>query len=97
MRRSTILGAATAAALAAGSLAVGLALGSSHREAPKILADPTADNTDVYAFTAPDAPGSLTVVANWIPLEEPARSGGSAGSSSAPRSRPVVDRTWRHC
>jgi len=72
MRRTTILGAATAAALAAGSLAVGLAPGSSHREAPKILADPTADNTDVYAFTAPDAPGSLTVVANWIPLEEPA-------------------------
>ena len=72
MRRSTILGAATAAALAAGSLAVGLAPGSSHREAPKILTDPTADNTDVYAFTAPDAPGSLTVVANWIPLEEPA-------------------------
>jgi hypothetical protein len=72
MRRSTILGAATAAALAAGSLAVGLAPGSSHREAPKILKDPTADNTDVYAFTAPDAPGSLTVVANWIPLEEPA-------------------------
>ena len=72
MRRSTILGAATAAALAAGSLAVGLAPGSSHREAPKILTDPTADNTDVYAFTAPDATGSLTVVANWIPLEEPA-------------------------
>jgi hypothetical protein len=72
MRRRSILGAATAAALAAGSLAVGLAPGSSHREAPKILADPTADNTDVYAFTAPDAPGSLTVVANWIPMEEPA-------------------------
>src|ERR671929_1707241 len=72
MRRSTILGAATAAALAAGSLAVTMSPGSSHREAPKILADPTADNTDVYAFTAPDAPGSLTVVADWIPLEEPA-------------------------
>src|SRR5687767_5896884 len=71
MRKST-LGAATAAALAAGSLAVGLAPGSSHREAPKILTDPTADNTDVYAFTAKDAPGSLTVVANWIPFEEPA-------------------------
>ena len=47
-------------------------IGSSHREAPKILTDPTADNTDVYAFTAKDAPGSLTVVANWIPFEEPA-------------------------
>ena len=72
MRRSTILGAATAAALAAGTLAVTVSPGSSHREAPKILADPTADNTDVYAFTAPDAPGSLTVVADWIPMEEPA-------------------------
>ena len=56
MRRTTVLSAATAAALAAGSLAVTGVLGSSHREAPKILADPTADNTDVYAFTAPDAP-----------------------------------------
>src|SRR5215208_5883894 len=72
MRRSTFLGAATAAALAAGSLAVTMAPGSSHREAPKILADPTADNTDVYAFTAPDAPGAITIVANWIPFEEPA-------------------------
>ena len=72
MRRTTVLGAAAAAALAAGSLAATGVFGSSHREAPKILADPTADNTDVYAFTAPDAPDSLTVVANWIPLEEPA-------------------------
>ncbi len=72
MRRSKALGAASAAALVAGSLAVSGVFGSSHREAPKILKDPTADNTDVYAFTAADAPGSLTVVANWIPLEEPA-------------------------
>ena len=56
MRRSSVLGAATVAALAAGSLAVTGVFGSSHREAPDILADPTADNTDVYAFTAPDAP-----------------------------------------
>ena len=72
MRRSTALGAASAAALVAGSLAVSGVFGSSHREAPNILKDPTADNTDVYAFTAPDAPGSLTVVANWIPLADPA-------------------------
>jgi Domain of unknown function (DUF4331) len=72
MRRSKALGAASAAALVAGSLAVSGVFGSSHREAPKILTDPTADNTDVYAFTAKDAPGSLTVVANWIPMEEPA-------------------------
>ena len=72
MRRSNAIGAASAAALVAGSFAVTAVIGSSHREAPKNLTDPTADNTDVYAFTAKDAPGSLTVVANWIPFEEPA-------------------------
>jgi hypothetical protein len=88
MRRSTVLGAATAAALAASSLAVTGVLGSSHREAPKILADPTADNTDVYAFTAPDAPRSLTVVANWIPMEEAA--GGPYFGKLDPRARYYV-------
>src|SRR5215210_5871782 len=88
MRRSAILGAATAAALAAGSLAVTLAPGSSPREAPGILADPTADNTDVYAFTAADAPGSLTVVANWIPMEEPA--GGPYFGKLDPKARYYV-------
>jgi hypothetical protein len=72
MRRSAIFSAATVAALAAGTLAVTTGSGSSHREAPSILKDPTADNTDLYAFTAPDAPGHLTVVANWIPFEDPA-------------------------
>jgi hypothetical protein len=60
------------AALVAAAIAVPLSLGSSHREAPNISLDPTADNTDVYAFTAKDAPGALTVVANWIPGEVPA-------------------------
>ncbi|HEV3376517.1 MAG TPA: DUF4331 domain-containing protein [Thermoleophilaceae bacterium] len=60
------------AALLAVAVAVPLTIGSSHREAPRILKDPTADNTDVWAFTAPDAPGSLTVVSNWIPLADPA-------------------------
>src|SRR5215211_6229971 len=71
MRRSSILGAAAVAALAAGALAVASGSGSSHREAPSILGDPTADTTDLYAFTAPDAPGSLTIVSNWIPFEDP--------------------------
>src|SRR4051812_46832291 len=88
MRRTSVLGAAAAAALAAGSLAATGVLGSSHREAPKILADPTADNTDVYAFTAPDAPHSLTVVADWIPLEEPA--GGPYFAKLDPRARYYV-------
>ncbi len=29
---------------------------SSHRDAPLITEDPTADNTDLYAFRSPDRP-----------------------------------------
>ncbi|HEY3187221.1 MAG TPA: DUF4331 domain-containing protein [Solirubrobacteraceae bacterium] len=72
MRRIHLLAAALAAALAAGALAVSLGVGSSHREAPLSALDPTADDTDVYAFTADDAPGSLTLISNWIPFEDPA-------------------------
>jgi hypothetical protein len=70
--RTALLGAATVAVLAAGTLATTGVLGSSHREAPRIMLDPSADNTDLYAFTAPDAPGKLTVVSNWVPLQNPA-------------------------
>jgi Domain of unknown function (DUF4331) len=45
---------------------------SSHREAPYISTDPVADNTDVYAFVSPDAPDTVTIIANFIPLEAPA-------------------------
>src|SRR5689334_12989261 len=45
---------------------------SSHREAPKISQDPVADNTDLYAFVSPDKPDTITILANYIPLEEPA-------------------------
>src|SRR2546423_8376503 len=58
--------------IAAALVAAALSFGSSHREAPNTSQDPTADDTDVYAFTADDAPGNLTVVANWIPFEDPA-------------------------
>lgn len=44
---------------------------SSHREAPLIQLDPYADNTDVYAFVSPDRPNSVTMIANYIPFEEP--------------------------
>ena len=70
--RTRLVGAATVAVLAAGALATTGVFGSSHREAPRIMLDPSADNTDVYAFVAPDAPGKLTVVANWVPLQSPA-------------------------
>ena len=44
---------------------------SSHREAPEISKDPVADNTDVYAFVSPDTPSTVTLIANFIPLEWP--------------------------
>jgi hypothetical protein len=45
---------------------------SSHREAPEISKDPVADSTDIYAFVSPDRPGTVTLIANYIPLEGPA-------------------------
>src|ERR1700688_4457141 len=45
---------------------------SSHREAPEISKDPVADSTDVYAFVSPDKPDTITLIANYIPLQEPA-------------------------
>ena len=42
---------------------------SSHREAPEISKDPVADNTDTYAFVSPDKPDTVTILANYIPLE----------------------------
>ncbi|MFY9265583.1 MAG: DUF4331 domain-containing protein [Solirubrobacterales bacterium] len=60
------------AAVIALAVAVPLSIGSSHREAPLSSIDPTGDNTDVYAFTAEDAQDALTIVANWVPFEDPA-------------------------
>src|SRR5215831_9106036 len=71
-RRSTAL-AALGLALVTGValLGPGGARASSHREAPLIAADPAVDNTDVYGFVSPDRPGYVTLVANFIPFEEP--------------------------
>ncbi len=44
---------------------------SSHREAPEISKDPVADSTDLYAFMSPDVAGTVTLIANYIPLEAP--------------------------
>ena len=58
-------------------LLAGLALGSpdarasSHSEAPGTSKDRLIDDTDLYAWVAPDAPGSVTIVGNWVPLIEP--------------------------
>ncbi len=47
---------------------------SSHRDSPFISEDPAADNTDVYAFVSTEAGRSdyVTVIANYVPLQEPA-------------------------
>lgn len=58
--------------LASFGLAPGRAVASSHREAPMISMDPTADNTDLYAFVSPDKPDTVTIVASFWPFEEPA-------------------------
>jgi len=44
---------------------------SSHREAPQTSQDQVADNTDVYAFVSPDKPDTVTLIANFIPFEQP--------------------------
>src|ERR1700755_3305174 len=44
---------------------------SSHREAPEIAKDPVADGTATYAFVSPDKPGTVTLIANFIPLQPP--------------------------
>jgi len=46
---------------------------SSHRDAPLITEDPTADNTDVYAFVSTEEGRGeyVTLISNFIPLEEP--------------------------
>ncbi|HET9730724.1 MAG TPA: DUF4331 domain-containing protein [Acidimicrobiia bacterium] len=45
---------------------------SSHREAPEIAKDPVADSSDLYAFVSPDAPDTVTFLANYVPLQGPA-------------------------
>jgi hypothetical protein len=76
-RAATGLGVLTAAV---GALALAViygpapasSLASSHREAPLISEDPSADNTDLYAFRSPDKPDTLTLISNYIPGEDPA-------------------------
>jgi Domain of unknown function (DUF4331) len=45
---------------------------SSHREAPEISKDAVADSCDLYAFVSPDQPGHVTIIANYVPFQEPA-------------------------
>ena len=49
------------------------AMASSHSEAPLISMDRFADNTDTYAFRSvePGREGFVTLIANYIPFQEP--------------------------
>jgi len=67
MKRMTWTSAALAALTILGT--AGTAMASSHAEAPGIGEDPRADNTDLYAWVEG---GNLVILANYIPLEEPA-------------------------
>jgi hypothetical protein len=71
-RRPTLgVAAALAAVACVASLAPAVTQASSHREAPLVAGEPQLDNTDVYAFVSPDAPNTVTMIANWVPFEEP--------------------------
>jgi hypothetical protein len=77
MRKGIIVASFVALLVAAGvvgavRLGPGNGAASSHREAPLIAEDPSADLTDVYAFRSPDKPNTVTILANVIPGEDPA-------------------------
>ncbi|GAB3064317.1 DUF4331 domain-containing protein [Micromonospora schwarzwaldensis] len=44
---------------------------SSHREAPEIAKDPVADSSDLYAFVSPSRPDTVTLIANYVPVQLP--------------------------
>ena len=78
MRRGIAIAALAAVTTIGAALAATVTLGpddgtaSSHREAPLISEDPSADLTDVYAFRSPDKPSTVTILANVVPGEDPA-------------------------
>ncbi len=78
MKKYLVLASALVAVALAALVAVvqgtgpSAASASSHREAPLISEDPSADLTDLYAFRSPDKPNTLTVIANVLPGEDPA-------------------------
>jgi hypothetical protein len=88
---------ATVAAAAVGAGLVGPTPGSgtasSHRDAPLISEDPTADNTDLYAFRSPDKPDTVTIISNWIPAEDPAAGPNYYTFSPSARYNIYIDRT----
>jgi hypothetical protein len=100
---AAVASAALIAALASRGGSPSAAQASSHREAPLISEDPSADNTDVFAFRSPDRPDTVSIIANYIPGEDPAA--GPNWYTFSPTARYVIyadkngdgkpDVTWR--
>jgi hypothetical protein len=92
---AAVLAAAALAALAAALTGSGPDAGtaSSHREAPLISEDPSADNTDLYAFRSPDRPNTVSIIANWIPAEDPAAGPNWYTFSPSAKYKINIDRT----
>jgi hypothetical protein len=98
MRTATVALVATAVAVAAALVALArgpapeAGTASSHREAPQISEDPTADNTDLWAFRSPDKPDTITIISNVIPAEDPAAGPNYYRFSSRARYNISIDR-----
>src|SRR5919199_5379666 len=91
-----LVGAAALAAFVVAAVTRGgpdAARASSHREAPLISEDPSADNTDLYAFVSPDKPDAFTIISNWIPGEDPAAGPNWYTFSPTARYNIFIDRT----
>ncbi len=69
-RKSCLVAAAVSALL---PFAASTTQASSHREAPNITRYPTEDSTDFYLFNSyePGRDGYVTLLANYIPLQQP--------------------------
>ena len=98
MRRTAVTAAAITgvAAFAIGAAALTpnaakKAKASSHREAPLISNDPTADLTDLYAFMSPGKTDTVTLMANVIPIEIPAEGPNYYNLDDTVRYRIMVD------
>ena len=100
---TAVASAALIAAIASRGGSPSAAQASSHREAPLISEDPSADNTDTYAFRSPDRPDTVSIISNYIPGEDPAA--GPNWYTFSPSARYVIyadkngdgkpDVTWR--
>jgi hypothetical protein len=92
MKLTRLVSLLTIAGMLLGLMAV-TGVASSHREAPQIATDPQVDNTDLYAFIDPSAPGMLNIVSVYNPFELPAGFPNGATFSDSALYTINIDRT----